>query len=968
MIFLHPIYLLLAVPLAMSLLAWGFRTRWLLLLRIGTLLFVVMALAGLTVRLPSRAGTVVVVADRSLSMPNDADGQQKEAITLLYDTLGPDDRLAVVSFGRASAVELAPQAGKFAGFAHELGRDASNLSEAMDTALGLIPAEAPGRLLVLSDGQWTGREPAAVAARAAGRGIAIDYRCLERPPANDVAIARMDAPSTVGPGESFLITAWVYAPARQEIAYDFRRHPPSPPLAKGGNGGVLAGGARQVEPGLNRLTFRDQAGEPGTQAYLLTIAAKENDAVPENNQARLLVGVDGPRPVLVVTSTPLSGFPSLLQQGGLKVKSASPNQCAWTLEELAKYSAVILENVPAETIGYHGMETLAAWVQQTGAGLMMTGGRNSYGPGGYFKSPIEPIMPVSMELRQEHRKLSLAIVVALDRSGSMTMPVGGGRVKMDLANLGTVQVLDLLAPTDELGVIAVDTAPHIIQEIGTIPNKAPIRERILHINSQGGGIYVDVALEASYKMLQSAKSGTRHIILFADAGDAEQPGAYKDLVAKCRAENITVSVIGLGKETDKDGELLKDVAARGGGRVFFTDRPEDLPRLFAQDTFVVARSSFLDEPTPIKTTPGLVTLVGKDFTPPELGGYNLCYLRPSANLATLTVDEYSAPVVAAWQAGAGRVLCYTGEVDGKYTGAMARWKDVGDFYASLARWTAGRAVNLPRGMVLTQNAKKGIATVQLHLDPQRQADPFTVLPEAVTLRATSEKKPRVEKARLHWIGADTLAIEVPLYGTETALTTVDIPGHGPVALPPVCLPYSPEFEPAILPSSLGGEGPGVRGAGVASPSSALPREAGRAGWGLAALERLARSTGGKERIDLAGTWKDIPKHPRLIPLSAWLLIAAAMVLLMEVLERLTGLVSRGGRLVGRVGVAHAASAQRGPSAAAPSSVGRGSRDPAPAAAAPESTVAAGEPSAASDVHVSGVLEALRKVQKRRPKS
>lgn len=941
MIFLHPIYLLLAVPLGVSLLAWGFRSRWLLALRLFTLLLIVLALAGLTVRWPSRAGTVVVVADRSLSMPVESDGQQKDAIALLHDSLGPDDQLAVVAFGRSTAVELAPRAGKFAGFVHDVGRDASQLTEALETALGLVPQGAPGRLLVLSDGQWTGREPAALAAHAAARGVAVDFRCLQRPISNDVAIARIDAPSSVAAGESFLITAWIYAPARQEIDYEFRRGKKR-----------LAGGARQMEPGLNRLTFRDQAVEPGTQAYNLAIAAKENDAIPENNSARLLVGVQGPRPVLVVTSTPFSGFPSLLQQGGLKVKSASPDACAWTLEELSKYSAVLLENVPAEAIGHHGMETLSAWVQQTGSGLMMTGGRSSYGPGGYFKSPLEPIMPVSMELRQEHRKLSIAIVVALDRSGSMAMPVGGGQVKMDLANLGTVQVLDLLSPTDELGVIAIDTEPHIIQELGQIPAKEPVRQRILRINSMGGGIYVDVALEASHKMLQSAKAGTRHIILFADAADAEQPGNYKAMIAKFRAENITVSVIGLGKETDKDGALLKEIAALGGGRVFFTDRPEDLPRLFAQDTFVVARSSFLDEPTPVKTTPGLLTLAGKDFAPPELGGYNLCYLRPSANLATVTLDEYNAPVVAAWQAGAGRVLCYTGEVDGKYTGAMARWKDVGDFYASLARWTAGRADKLPAGIVLTQELKKGQTLVQLHLDPERKNEPFTALPEAATLRALGERKPRVEKTRLRWIGADTLAMEVPLFGSETALTTVDVPGHGPVSLPPVCLPYSPEFEPAIAQSTEGSKS-------AASP--ALPRESSRSGWGLSALQHLARSTGGKERIDIAGMWNDIPRHPRFVPLAAWLLIAAAVLLLAEVLERLTGLLSRGGRLLLKARKPVVSSTSRERVAAQPSAT-----TPAIPVAAPAEVADKPEPATAR-AEVSGILAAMKKVQKRRGK-
>src|SRR5205807_3889834 len=132
-----------------------------------------------------------------------------------------------------------------------------------------------------------------------------------------------------------------------------------------------------------------------------------------------------------------------------------------------------------------------------------------------------------------------------------------------------------------------------------------------------------------------------------DAADAEEPGDYKGLLAKCRAAGITVSVIGLGKRTDQDGPLLEEIARLGQGRCFFTDKPEDLPRLFAQDTLVVARSTFLDEPTPVKATAALTTLTGRDFDLSRpLGGYNLCYLRPGATLAGVTLDEYKAPVLA----------------------------------------------------------------------------------------------------------------------------------------------------------------------------------------------------------------------------------------------------------------------------------------------------------------------------------
>src|ERR1044071_9989521 len=97
-------------------------------------------------------------------------------------------------------------------------------------------------------------------------------------------------------------------------------------------------------------------------------------------------------------------------------------------------------------------------------------------------------------------------------------------------------------------------------------------------------------------MLLTAHSTTRHIILFADAADSEEEGLYKELLAQCAKANIPVTVIGLGTDHDSDADLLRDIAARGGGRIFFTEDANDLPRLFAQDTFIVARSAFVDEP------------------------------------------------------------------------------------------------------------------------------------------------------------------------------------------------------------------------------------------------------------------------------------------------------------------------------------------------------------------------------------
>jgi hypothetical protein len=139
---LHPVWLFLIIPLAVSLWLWPMPSRLLRVLRFVGLTLLLLALCGLALQLPSRAGTVVVVADRSQSMPPGSETQMKEVIDLIQGTMSAEDRLAVVSFGQAVAVEQRPQTEKFAGFVNEVGRDASNLAEAVETALSLIPTRS----------------------------------------------------------------------------------------------------------------------------------------------------------------------------------------------------------------------------------------------------------------------------------------------------------------------------------------------------------------------------------------------------------------------------------------------------------------------------------------------------------------------------------------------------------------------------------------------------------------------------------------------------------------------------------------------------------------------------------------------------------------------------------------------------------------------------------------------------------
>lgn len=850
MTLLHPIWLVLIIPFGILLWLWKLPSRSVLILRTLLLVFLLLAISGWSLWWPSRSGNVVVVVDRSLSVP-DSERNAIGVINIIQKQMSANEKLAVLGFGRDVTLEPLQTGEKFTGFAGKVDRDGSYLTEALEKALAMIPKGEPGRILLISDGQWTGKGPNALVTQAAARGIAIDFRRQERPATGDLGIVRIDAPAVVTARESFLLNLWVQSSTKQNIQYELWR-----------DNKKIAKGTQEVNTGLNRLTFRDQASEPGTAAYELRIVGESDDPIPENNFAKALIGVKGPKSVLLVSSSDNSALKRILQDSKINVQLTAPESFDWSIDRLSNYSAVILENVPSQRIGNVGMQTLSTWVQESGAGLFMTGGQNSFAPGGYYKSPLESILPVSMELRQEHRKLQLAIIVTLDRSGSMAMPVGGGRAKMDLANLGTAQVLDLLGPMDELGVIAVDSSPHVIQEIGPISDKATTRSKILGIRSMGGGIFIDVALQRSYQMFAKAKAGTKHLILFSDAADSEQPGNYREILAAYRAKGITVSVIGLGNRSNKDGALLEEIAKLGNGRCFFTESPEELPRLFAQDTFVVSRSSFITDVTPVKMTAGMNGLAQRQFgkTPP-VGGYNLCYLRPDAMLAAVTTDEYNAPLVASWQAGMGRVVCYTGEVDGEFTGPIGNWADYGSMLSSLTRWTAGQSKSLPGGAVLTQQLRKGVAEIKLHLDPERQNDNITTLPEITVLRASPGETPSVERSKMRWLDADTLAYDIPLPNSATAMATVKLPGTDPVTLSPICLPYSPEFAPVKKTD------------------------------GAANLEKMAKATGGRERLEVADIWNDIPRHPILVELAPWLLLFAVLLLLLEVLERRTSLIS-----------------------------------------------------------------------------
>lgn len=77
------------------------------------------------------------------------------------------------------------------------------------------------------------------------------------------------------------------------------------------------------------------------------------------------------------------------------------------LKDLSKYDVFIIGDVPADILGPTAIRKIATQVEQ-GAGLLMTGGYHSFGPGGYADTPLENLIPVEMRASEKQTGNTIA--------------------------------------------------------------------------------------------------------------------------------------------------------------------------------------------------------------------------------------------------------------------------------------------------------------------------------------------------------------------------------------------------------------------------------------------------------------------------------------------------------------------------------------------------------------------------------
>jgi hypothetical protein len=323
------------------------------------------------------------------------------------------------------------------------------------------------------------------------------------------------------------------------------------------------------------------------------------------------------------------------------------------------------------------------------------------------------------------------------------------------------------------------------------------------------------------------------MILFSDAADSEMPDDYRQTLKEARDAGVTVSVIGLGTETDKDAALLREVAELGGGRMFFQSDAFGVPALFAQEAMMVSRPSFSGEKLEVKGTAGWAELATGGMTwLGSVDGFNATVARQGATVALRAADGHEDPLVAFWQHGVGRTAAVGFPVAGEFSEAQRSWSGLSGMVGALARWTA--AGDHPPGVEVGVRLRGNVLEVEFFYGSEH-AETIAKGPPILRL---SDVKGEVREGEWQRMTPGHFRSRIALKAGDVANGVVRAGGW--------TLPFGPVLVPAAA--------EWVRDVGVVGD-----------------VRMLVQATGGRERVDLSGCWERPVRARREQPLRGWLL-------------------------------------------------------------------------------------------------
>ncbi len=751
----------------------------------------------------SDALSLVYALDISDSMGPQVSDQSLNWILQTAARKPPKDEAGLVVFGQQAAVELPPRATfPFEAINSIVPKDGTDLAKGLRTAGAVLPGANAGRIVLISDGNQTEGEVLPVLDELKARGVPVDVLPVNFDFQKEVWLERLDLPGVVKQGEPYEATVLLSAlsPGKGMLRLWQEDH-------------VVEERAITYAAGKNRYTFAIPGQGSGYFQYRATVDVPAGeDSFPENNVALGYVYVKGEGRILVVTDAHADTrewepLVAALRQGERTVQVRMSYEMPRDALSLLPYDLIIVPNTAADGFDAVQMQAIHDAIFNLGVGFLMLGSEHTFGPGGYHHTAIEKALPVTMDVTNKRVLPSGALVIALDCSGSMAAP-SGGTTKIGLADRGAVLAINALSPQDYFSMLAVDTQAHAIVPLGRYASKDENAAKMMGVTAGGGGIYIYTAMIAAAQALEKVDAAVKHVILFSDAADAEEqaagtepdgtPGSTTALefARAMKAVKVTLTVVGLGTEHDKDVAFLQQLAEAGGGRFFLTNDAETLPQIFVKEALTLRRPMLQTRTfAPEQVFPSAV-LKGIESMP-SLHGYVLTSPKPRAGIVlqvppvaeAVAAGDPPDPLLAIWHYGLGTTAAWTSDFAANWARDWMPWEKYRPFLQQLVTEISRVETKSNLALTTTSAGAQGLVVV----DDQPAGNRFLDLRAHVTGPHRESRDIPLEQ-----IAPRRYRAAFPLWGKGYYQVSVTTAGEaegspGEHAMGGFAVPYSAEY-------------------------------------------------------------------------------------------------------------------------------------------------------------------------------
>ncbi len=674
--------------------------------RLLALVLVLAALTGIGLRRASQRRWVVLAVDASRSVQGAGSESAARFVEAAYAGRG-EHRVGVLPFAAR------PGPLRFDGQFDPRDVDpvGSDPAAALRVAAASSPAEYVPQVVLLTDGLAT-RGDLAEAAR--GLDLPIDVVPLPAFGQSEVELVELRA----GPVDrlarraplEIVVAANHTAPARWELERD---------------GQLVAEGQLELAVGEQRIRTTADLG-PGDSSLFTARIHADTDTFPENNRGRVRVFAPPRRRVLVVEPQPerVEFWQETLSAGSdpsIDLAVQTPERFFAESAAWEEYDLLLLSNLPSETWPAGAGQAMERYVEQ-GGGLIVVGGEATFGANVYRDSPLEPLLPVSAADEAETLPPVIALLLVIDRSGSMVR-----ERRMELAREGAKQAIELLQPHDKAGVLAFSDTPLWIAEIEPVDDKQHLFAQIDTIEA-AGQTFMYEAIERAFLALAQTVADRRYMILLTD-GLFASPGDYFEIAQRMAQHQVRLSTVSISPGAEQ--ELLKEMTRIAGGRHYHSDDATDLPEILVRETRTATED---DEPPRFppfvyRQLPGL-----EAESAPAMSGYALTNPKPQAEQLLMAAGR--DPLLAWWRYGAGRTVAWTADLHGRGMQSWQEWPGAGRFWQRLIHHAARRP---PEPDVhITVHTHDDYAQVRLEIDwehvflagqpsdPEMEPQPLTV--------------------------------------------------------------------------------------------------------------------------------------------------------------------------------------------------------------------------------------------------